>query len=249
MASGDKDSESYLSSITAVLKALSLLPSEGQSQEQASKSVIEATLVITSKTQTFIKWASAGGAGAGIVGSVLAYLNGRSDVVVAVAIASTALVIAAGLMALARVMDGDVRGRASTATASVEARGAVSEALIRALVGSDAAHGAAPQPEGAAQKIDQPAPSRPPTACLRAWHSATSFTWRPTMARSKLSGCGWSNIGELLRVASPHGTRGSRSGGKPGRSCARLPPGRLRAPAGSRPGCRCACGSESRICS
>lgn len=116
--------------LVELLKKLSLLPKEAEPQEAGSSAVIENyELEITKITRRLITWGSAGGAGAGVIGAVLAAIN-KSDSTLAVTIAATAVVIASGLLALARVMDGDVRGRASAGTAAVEARGVVVRAWV-----------------------------------------------------------------------------------------------------------------------
>ena len=140
----------YLPQVTDVLKALSLLPKEDVQQAEGTTAAIEDfTLEITKKTQALIKWGAAGGAGAGIVSGIVSAVKSQSDSLLAAIIGSTAIVLAAGLLALARVMDGDVRTRGSAGTASIEARGAVAQTMLTQLMRT--APGSA--------TTDQPAPS------------------------------------------------------------------------------------------
>ncbi|MEZ0579774.1 hypothetical protein [Nocardioides sp. MH1] len=134
-------SDDELKALTTVLGTLSLLP---KSEEQAAgtKSAIEDfTLNITTSTQKLIKTITGTGAAAGSVATITAWLKDQNDLVLASSLLSTALVLAVGLFSLAKVMDGDVRGRASAATAAVEARGLVARALID-IYGSAATQGA-----------------------------------------------------------------------------------------------------------
>lgn len=134
-----KDLETALPEVQKVLRGLALLPESSDKAGAASQAAIDDfSLAITAKTQTLIKWGTGAGAGAGLISSLVAWAEDASDVVLASVILATALVIAAGLTALARVMDGDVRGRASAGTAAVEARGQVAQTLLTVLTGGEA---------------------------------------------------------------------------------------------------------------
>jgi hypothetical protein len=123
-------------SLAKTLLALGVLPSDvsGVPQELATKALGDLSLEITKKTKALITWGSAGGGGAGIVGTIVAGAQGANDSVLVALAFSTAIVLAAGVYGLARVLDGDVRGRSSTSTAAVEARGLITKSLIEAYV-------------------------------------------------------------------------------------------------------------------
>ena len=122
--------EAEVASLTQVLRSLPVAEAS-EPQQAGTKSAIEDfTLNITTTTQNLIKVITGTGAFAGLAASITAWAKDQGDVVLATCIASTALVLAVGLYALAKVMDGDVRGRASAGTAAVEARGLVARSLI-----------------------------------------------------------------------------------------------------------------------
>jgi hypothetical protein len=125
----DKDVEA----ITGLLRSLSLLPQEDKNTKpgEGTKSAIEDfSLDITKQTNSLIKWATGAGAGVPIVAAVWGYLQNQGPIVLSALLVAAAVVIAAGAYALARVADGDIRGRSAAATAAIEARGAVARTLI-----------------------------------------------------------------------------------------------------------------------
>ena len=122
-------------SLAATLLAVGVLPANaaGVPQELATQAILDdLALEVTKKTKNLITWGSAGGAGAGIVASFFAWSAEAGDSVIIALVIGTAIVIAAGTHGLARVMDGDVRGRSSVSTATVEARGLIAKSLIEA---------------------------------------------------------------------------------------------------------------------
>jgi hypothetical protein len=71
---------------------------EGVPQQLATKAMLDdLALEITKKTKTLISLGSAGGAGAGIVGSVVAALNDAPDSVLVALVAGTSVIVATGV--------------------------------------------------------------------------------------------------------------------------------------------------------
>lgn len=126
--------EPTVDSVAKTLLAIGVLPADvsGVPQELATKALGDLSLEITKKTKNLITWGSAGGGGAGIVGTIVAGTQGANDSVLVALAFSTAIVLAAGAYGLARVLDGDIRGRSSTSTAAVQARGLITKSLIDA---------------------------------------------------------------------------------------------------------------------
>ncbi|MEI8411932.1 MULTISPECIES: hypothetical protein [unclassified Kribbella] len=144
-----------LPAIKEVLQGLSLLPAKEISAEEGARVALEDfSLQVTKTTQKLIGWGTGAGAGAGLVTSFLTFTQDQGQVVIAAVVFSTAVVIAAGVTALAKVMDGDVRGRSAVATASVNARGDVTEKLLETLR-SQGATADSPTPKRAKNPTEQ----------------------------------------------------------------------------------------------
>lgn len=120
------------------LRGLLLLPTEQDAKEAANNSprfdsvdVIAANeLAITKRVGDLIKGGTAAGLVASLGGLGVGAWKDWGDPVKAALLLAGALVLAAGLLGLARVMDGDVRGRAAATVAQLEARSRVGEALV-----------------------------------------------------------------------------------------------------------------------
>jgi hypothetical protein len=128
----DPTGKDLLAPSTEFLKGLRLLPLSDATKEVVdSQNVVSAhTFEITKQVKTLITWGGAGGAGASIIGAVVAGFK-HADVALQIAlVASAAIVLAAAILGLARVMDGDVRGRAAATVAQLEARRTVATALL-----------------------------------------------------------------------------------------------------------------------
>lgn len=123
----------------AHLRELLLLPTAKEAQDAAavnkqtfeSVDVIAANeLAITKRVSGLIKWGTGVGVAAPLGGLGVGAWKDWGDPVKAALLLAAAIVLAAGLLGLARVMDGDVRGRAAGTVAQLEARARVGEALI-----------------------------------------------------------------------------------------------------------------------
>lgn len=185
------------------LRSVELLPKEASAESGASSAdVIRAnTLAITEKTQKSIKWGSVGGAGAGTVAAVGSFISNASDLVTATIFLGVAIVIASGLLGLARVMDGDVRGRSASVVAVVERRAETIEALLQSF---DLERSATSQSPTA---VVETAPSTSPTdnellLCLSAFPNSMTATTQDGSA--KITGIKWS-AGEGLEVKLENG--------------------------------------------
>lgn len=114
--------------LKTLLTDLGLGTTEAAARDSAN--VIESTTLAVTKVVTGI---IAGLGGVSVIAGVLGgwWAEGKEHPALAIGIvASVAFVLGASVLALARVMDGDVRGRSAVTTQQVEARGVVAAAFI-----------------------------------------------------------------------------------------------------------------------
>lgn len=148
------DLEVRLPSTDDQVKIVKFLDAVGLTPPDPTKPIATPALDLTTGTKDLIAWGGAGGAGASVVGLlVTAYTEGSTDLKIAF-IAAVTVILAAAALALAKVLDGDVRGRSAAAVAQYEAR----RDLLRAMM--------TPLPATAKPATDAPTPGKPTSGDL-----------------------------------------------------------------------------------
>lgn len=175
-AADDPDGTDLLQPSKDYLYGLRLLP-EGEAADSVdSVDVITSnTLEITTQVKKLITWGGAGGAGASVVAAVVGGFNNWPESVRVTLLAGAALILASAVYGLARVMDGDVRGRAAVTVAQLEARTQVTDSLLTSFSTAKTAQ-RADEPERGEEERSR----RPNRSC---WHSRPTnrFTCRPVL--------------------------------------------------------------------
>lgn len=114
------------------LNKLGLMPKleEPERTETTEEATIDNALQISKSATGFAQLATGAGGGVSVIAGIVAAAQGMSDLVIASLALATAIIIAAGTLAVARVADGDVRSRAALAGNKVAAKAEVTRALL-----------------------------------------------------------------------------------------------------------------------
>lgn len=124
------DLEVRLPSADDQTKIVQFLNTVGLKPVDPTQPIATPALDLTKTTKKLISWGGAGGAGASIVGFAVTEFRGGSTSIKVAFIVALALILGAAALALARVLDGDVRGRSAVAVAQYEARRQIIAAML-----------------------------------------------------------------------------------------------------------------------